>query len=310
MPKFMRSAVVLFKVETAEGTDPVPTAPLNAILCRGITPQPITAEYAERNLIRAYFGASGQLPAAIHSEIEFEIEIAGSGAAGTAPKWAPLMLACGFAENLVATTSAVYSLTTPATKFATIHYFLDGIRHVLTGAQGSVAFDLNAKGIPVWRFKFFGRYTKPTDTATPANTDYSGFQMPAVINKDNTPSCTLFGVAVKMQSLSGDLANQLVYRNLVNSEGVRITDRSPSGSISFELGAVSEKDWWTIAKDGTLGPLSLVHGTVAGNIVKLDAPKVQLTNPQYSDSDGIAMMNFTLSFQPNTGNDELVFTTA
>jgi hypothetical protein len=309
MPKFMRSALVFAKIETAEGTDAIPTGPLNAILCRGITPQPITAEYAERTLIRAYFGSNGQLPAAVHSEIEFEVEFAGSGAAGTAPKWAPLLRACGFAETLVAVTSASYAPITPATAYATIYYYLDGIKHVLTGAQGTVSYDLNAKGIPVLKFKFLGRYSVPTDAAMPTNADYSSFTAPVVVNKDNTPSCTLHGVSVKMQSFSGDLANQIIYRNLVNSEGVRITDRAPAGSISFELDTVATKDWWTIAKNGTLGALSITHGTVAGNIVKIDSPKVQLTNPQYADSDGIAMLNLTLSFQPNTGNDEIVILT-
>src|SRR5690606_25560916 len=156
--KKMRNALVFAKLETVYGTDPVPTGPLNAILCRGITPQPITAEYADRPLVRPYLGANGALPSAVHSVLELEVELAGAGAAGSAPKWAPLLLGCAFKETLTASTSAVYELVTDNMASLTLYYFLDGIRHVMTGARGSVSFTLNAKGIPVMAFRFVGKY--------------------------------------------------------------------------------------------------------------------------------------------------------
>jgi len=42
------------------------------------------------------------------AEIAFEVSIAGSGTAGTAPSWGPLLKGCGFYERLVASTSAIY----------------------------------------------------------------------------------------------------------------------------------------------------------------------------------------------------------
>jgi len=308
MSKLMRNVLLFAKIETAYGTDPAPTGPANAILCRGITPQPITAEYAERTLIRGYMGANGSLPSAIHAECEFEVELAGSGAAGTAPKWAPLLRACGFAETLTASTSAVYAPVSTGQESITLWYFLDGIKHVINGGRGSVSFETNAKNIPVMKFKFVGKYSTPTDTPNPTNADYSGFQTPVVVNNTNTSAFTVHGVSARMQSFSVDLANQVVYRNLVGYEGVHIVDRKPTGSISIELDSVATKDWWTTVKNATAAAVSLTHGTVPGNIVKIDAPKAQPSNPQYAESDGIAMLNMGLSFNPNTGNDELVIT--
>ena len=308
MSKLMRNVLLFAKIETAYGTDPTPTGVANAILCRAITPQPISAEYAERTLIRGYMGSNGSLPAAIHSECEFEVELAGSGAAGTAPKWAPLLRACGFAETLTASTSAVYAPVSTGQESITLWYFLDGIKHVINGARGSVSFEMNAKGIPVMRFRFVGKYSTPTDTANPTNADYGSFQTPVVVNTTNTTAFTVHGVSAKMQSFSVDLANNVVYRSLVGSEAVHIVDRAPTGSVSIELDSVATKDWWTAIKNATAAPVSITHGATAGNIVKIDGPKAQLNNPQYAESDGIAMLNMGLTFQPNTGNDELVIT--
>jgi hypothetical protein len=308
MSKKMRNALIFAKIETVYGTDPTPTGPLNAILCRAITPQPITAEYAERSLVRAFFGSNGSLPSAVHAELELEVEFSGSGAAGTAPKWAPLLRGCGFAETLTASTSAVYAPITTGQESLTLWYFLDGIKHVLNGARGTVSFGMNAKEIPVMRFRFVGKYTVPTDATMPTDADYTGFITPKVVNNVNTTAFTVHGVSAKMQSYGVDVANQVVFRSLVGFEGVEITDRAPSGNVSFELDTVATKDWWTVVKDATVSTTAITHGTTAGNIVKLNGPKVQLTNPQYADSDGIAMMNLTLAYQPNTGNDELVIT--
>ncbi|WP_194720822.1 phage tail tube protein [Noviherbaspirillum malthae] len=308
MAKLKRNALLFAKLETVYGTDPTPTALANAILCRAITPQPISAEYAERTLIRPFFGSNGSLPAAVHAECEFEVELAGSGAAGTAPKWAPLLRACGFAETLTASTSAVYAPVTNGAESATLWYHLDGILHKINGARGTVAFELNAKGIPVMRFRFVGKYSTPSDALMPSNVDYSGFTTPVVVNHTNTTAFTVHGVSCKMQSYSVDVANQVTYRELVGFQGVVFTDRAPAGSVSFELDTVAAKDWWTAVKNAIVAPTSITHGTVAGNIVKLDGPKVQLTQPQYAESDGIAMLNLNLAYQPNTGNDELVVT--
>lgn len=306
MSKLMRNVLLLLKIQPVAGTDPVPTAPLNAILCRAITPQPISAEFVDRDNIRPYFGNAGSVLAAIHSECEFEVEMAGSGTAGTAPKWAPLLRACGFAETLVAVTSASYAPITNGQEAATLYYYLDGILHKMTDAKGSVSFSLSAKGIPVMRFKFVGLYTTPTDSATPTTADYSGFKDPLAVNAVNTPTWSLHGFTGKLASLDIDVANQITYRNLVGGDSVVLTDRKPAGSAVMELEAVATKDWWTTIKNNTLGALSITHGVTAGNIIQITAPKVQLTNPAYSDSDGIAMITTSLNFQPNIGNDELV----
>ncbi|MNR59506.1 hypothetical protein D3C85_1807750 [compost metagenome] len=58
--------------------------------------------------------------------------------------------------------------------------------------------------------------------------------------------------------------------------------------------------------DGDGKPVSITHGTVAGNIVEIKAPSAQLTNPAYSEQDNVAMLELDMNVNPGVaGNDEL-----
>ncbi|MFC7515096.1 phage tail tube protein [Herbaspirillum sp. GCM10030257] len=306
MSKLMRNMLVVIKPETVYGTDAGPTAAANAILCRGITPQPLVGEFVERSLVRPFLGNSGSINVANHSEIELEVEIASSGTPGDAPKWGPLLRACAFSETIVADESVTYAPITAGQESATIWAYVDGILHKLTGARGSVALALSAKGIPAFKFKFVGLYSNGADSPMPTDADYSGFTMPLAINKTNVPTWTLHGVSAAMQSFDIDIANQVIFRSLVNQEGVYITDRKPSGSASFEMPSLAAKNWFQTTIAGTEAPLAMTIGATPGRIIEISGPKVQISNPQYQDSEGILMLNTTLAFNPNVGNDELI----
>lgn len=308
MSKLTRNALLLVKIETTTGTDAAPTPGANAILARNINPVPVNAEFADRNLIQPYFGHTGQVQVQGYSTIEFEVELAGSGAAGTAPKWGPLLMASGFSETITASTKVDYAPLTNNQKTATIHYYLDGIKHVMLGAKGNVAFTLNSAGIPFATYSFTGYVATITDTANPSGSDYTGFKPPLAVNKVNTPTYTLHGLAVKAKELTIDMANVINYRNYIAAEDVAFTDRKPAGNTLIEYDAMSSKNWWNISNQGTLGTLAFAHGSTAGNIIELAAPKVQVTTQGLQDDNGIAMIPLGLNFQPDVGNDELILT--
>jgi len=303
----MRKAVLLAKSEAAYGTDPVPTGAANAILVRNMSVNPLESEFVGRDLIRPYFGSSEQLLVGSHVKIDFEIELAGSGTAGTPPAWAPVLKACGFTEADTASDDT-YTPNSNSTFVAgdsvTLYYNLDGVLHKITGARGDVSFELTAKQIPVMKFSFTGLYNAVTDAAAPTPT-YTAFMAPKPVDTTWTPTGTLHGITPVISGISIAMNNAVAYRKLIGSESVIITDRKPSGQITFEAGLVATKDWWTTARNATLAALQIVHGTVAGNIIQIDAPKVQIGAPQYQDQDGIAMLQCDLTFTPNAGNDEI-----
>ncbi|MBW7899844.1 MAG: hypothetical protein H3C26_00060 [Rhodocyclaceae bacterium] len=304
-----RKTAVLAKIETVYGTDPAPSGAANAILVSKPNIRPMEMQTVGREVIRPFLGNSEQLPTGLFSRVEFSCEIAGSGAAGTPPAWGPLLRMCGFSETITADEKVEYAPVSDAFESGTHYYNLDGVRHKLTGARGTVSFDFTNHAIPLMNFSFTGLFNAVQDGASPAVT-LSAWKKPLPVNRTNTPTLTLHGAAGRVQSLTADMAIDVIHRSLVGGEeSVQIVDRKPAGQIVMEAVSVATKDWWTSIKDVTTGPLNLVHGLVAGNKVQFEAPTVQIINPQYQDSQGIAMLSCGLVFAPGaTGNDEIRIT--
>ncbi|WP_137719351.1 phage tail tube protein [Methylobacillus flagellatus] len=303
--KKMRNVLMLAKIQPTAGTDPVPAAATNAILCKVSNPKPLMAEFVQRNLDRPYFGNKGSVLAAQHAEFDIEVELQGSGAPGAAPAWGVLLRACAAAETITADTSVKYNRITNILEAVALYWFLDGIRFIALGCRGNPSFTVNAKGIPIISFKMIGLYGTPTDQTMPTDADFSGFKQALAVNKQNTPSFNLHGYAACLESLSIDFGNDVQYRNLVNCESVEVVDSLMTGSAVIELPSIATKNYFAQISTEVLGPLTLVHGTQAGYIVTLTAPKVKIKDISMSESQGIAMANLTLDFEPDEGNDEL-----
>lgn len=305
MAKSMKKMLLLAKVETTSGTDAAPDAATNAIMCRAITPELIAGDQVSRDLIRPYKGNSGKLMAGEHRRMQFEVELAGSGAAGTAPAWGVLLRACGFAETITASTDVTYDPVSGGEPTLTLWGFLDGIKFVMLGCKGNVSFQLNAKGIPVMQFEFIGAYSAATDASMPTGVDYSAFQQPLTVGKVNTPTFSFHSVTACASAYSIAWGNTLAWRELINCAGAHSADRAPTGSVTMELPSIATKNWAEVVRTGATGTANIVHGTAAGNIVELQAPNI-LCNPfSLQDDQGIAMINMPFDLMPDDGDDEL-----
>ncbi|MCU0988024.1 MAG: hypothetical protein MUE63_00150 [Xanthomonadales bacterium] len=309
MALLKRKAALLAKTESVYGTDPVPTGAANAILVSDVTIMPMEMKTVDRDNIRPFLGSNEQLPTGLYTKIDFTCEAAGSGAAGTAPAWGPLLLACGFAETISAGVKVEYSPVSAAFSSVTIYFNIDGLLHKLTGARGTMSLDFTRDGRPAMKFSFTGLFNTVADAASPTLT-LTAWQKPLAVNRTNTPTLTVHGYAGRVHSLTADMANEVVFREMIGAAmaEVLITDRKPAGQILMEAELVATKDWWTSIKNITTGAVQLIHGTTAGNKFQVDAPNVQLINPQYQDQDGIAMLQAGLVFAPSTGNDEIKIT--
>lgn len=301
-----RRTVLLAKIETVYGTDAAPTGAANAILVRNVTLTPMEAQMADRTLVRPYLGGFEQLPGSISAMLECEVELAGSGAAGTSPAYGALLRGCAMSETVNAGTSVIYAPVSGGEESLTLYFYLDGILHKVLGARGSVSVKLAANEIPVYSFKFTGLYVPVTDAALPSVT-LTAWQKPVTVNSANTSAFALHGYAGVLQSLDIDLANEVSHRPLVGSESVIVTNRQPAGNVSIEAPLIASKDFFAIARAATTGALSVTHGP-ALNRVKLDAPTVQLTAPKYSDQNGIMNLDMGMRLVPVSGNDELTIT--
>lgn len=306
MPLLSRKRLILAKTETTYGTDPTPTGGSNAVLVRNIEVTPLQADVVTRDIIRPYLGNYEQLLANQRVEITFEVELAGSGAAGTAPAYGALLKACGLSETVVASTSVTYAPVSSTFSSCTIYFNNDGVQHKITGARGTFTINGEVGAIPVISFSMTGIYNAPTDTAAGAVT-YGNQATPVLFKEGNTSGFQLFSYSGCLQSFSLDIANEILYRELVGcTKSVTITDRKPNGTVVIEAPTIAAKDYWTIATGNTTGNLTFQHGQTAGNIVTFTASTVDIANPSYTDQDGVQMLSVPYVAMPTTaGNDEL-----
>lgn len=299
-----RKRLLLAEIETTYGTDPVPLG-TDAILVSNLEIEPLQLDLKDRELLLGYLGNTEKVVGQRLVGISFDVEIAGSGVAGTAPKWSALMQACGFAEALVASTSVTYSPISTAFKGVTLYYFADGVRHKVTGCRGTWSMALEVSEIPKISFKFTGIFNAPTDETPPALT-YSNQADPVVVNSANTATLQVHGFAACLSAFSLDLSNETPFRQLAGcTQQIMITDRMPEGEVTIEAPTIAAKNYFSAASTQTSGQFSWVHGTTAGNIVTFTAPTCNLGSPEYEDSDGIIMLKLPFMPQPTAaGNDE------
>lgn len=302
---YWRRKVLSAKSEGTYGTDSTPAVASDAILARNMRLSPLEQETDGRESELNYVGNKGEIIAGSFVKLDFEVEVAGAGAAGTAAPYGALFKACGMSETLNAGTSAVYAPVNPGSETScTIYFYMGGRRHKLTGALGDVSLSLVKGRVPLWKFSFMGLYSIPTDTALSAPT-LTAFQKPVAVTNANTTPFTLHSFAGKFQELSWSAGNVLTYRNMVGSEAIRFTDRKSVGKVVLEDELVATKDWWTSIRSGTLSTLSCKHGQSAGNIVTFAGSNVQLLGPSIDGQDNISMLSMNLAFTPSSsGNDE------
>ena len=178
-----RKRLIQVKKESTYGTDSTPIG-TDALLVRNLEITPIEADVVSRDLIRNYLGNSPQLLAQTRVSITFQVELAGSGTAGTAPRYGAILQACGLSETIVASTSVTYAPVSSAFSSATIYFNNDGIRHILTGCRGTFTLNAEVGQIPTIDFTMIGVYNAPTDTAAPSTT-YSAQASPLIFKQGN-----------------------------------------------------------------------------------------------------------------------------
>jgi hypothetical protein len=314
MSRYVRNTAILAKIETTYGQDAAPTGADNALLVSNCTINPIAASMVDRPVIRGFMGAAEQLVGPAYVEVSFDVEISGSGTAGTAPAWGPLLRGAGFAEAITALSRAEYNPISSGFESLTLYYHLDGLVHKILGARGDVSMQMGIGERPVFTFKFLGLDGGASAAANPGQT-LTAWKAPLPITDGNTGDVTL-GCTYSAGALSGgtvypskglevSLGNQVAHIPLLGGESVDITDRAASGKITLDLTAAQQVTLLTAVKAATLQGLGLVHGTSAGAKVLVFAPAAQLTSPAYEDLNGRSMSSFSLRLTPSVGNDEL-----
>lgn len=307
MPLYWNEKTLLVKTEATYGVDAAPTGAANALLATEVRLTPMEGQDADRALDLPYMGASGTVPTELHAKISFKLEAKGSGVAGVAPAYAPILKACALAEVIVADTSVTYNRVSKNHSSATIYLNISGTLYALVGARGTAVLRLNTQGILYYEVEMTGLFVMPVSQAVPAvtlGTQLSAF--PLVATSTNTPVFTIAGEARVLRSLSLNLGNTVSGRFLIGSEGIIIEKIAESVEMTIEAVALAVLNPYALAKDGTLTEIVLQHGTVAGDRLTLTLPRCQFARPGgVENQNGIVEWPLRATPLPDAGNDQL-----
>ncbi|MGY9046324.1 hypothetical protein P775_11050 [Puniceibacterium antarcticum] len=300
--RYERKLAILHKIEAAYGTDIAPDT-ADAMIASNVTFSPMEGEDVQRDLILPYLGSQGIILAGTYARLEFDIEIAGAGAAGTVPRYGSLLRICGFSETVTVDTDVTYEIIEEGRESGSLYFVMDKVRHILLGARGNVTETFNAKGIPQFRFTVTGLLGTISDQVSNPAVSSAGLITPLVVSKANT-LLTLHGWTSIAESLSLDLGNTVTPSFLIGEEEIKITNRQSTGTAVVKATALATVDWFAIANARTRAALSMVHGTTAGNIVEVTAPKVEIGRPSQGATNGIVNYSLPLMLCPDAGLDE------
>jgi hypothetical protein len=303
-----RKRLLLAATEGTYGTSAAP-AGTDALLVSNLEVSPLQVDLLDRELITPYLGNSEKVVSRRMVQVNFDVELAGSGTVAVAPRWGRLLMACGFAEAITAASpgpgKVLYTPVGSSFSSVTLDFNADGTKHLVTGARGTATINLNTGEIPRISFEMMGIYNAASaaSAVTPTFADQAD---PVVVNSANTTGVSIFSYSGCLDTFSLALNNETPFRQLAGcTQQVMITDRAPSGELSIESPALGTKDFFAAVSAQTLGAIQWQHGQTAGNIVKFAAPNCNLDSPTYGDSDGVMMLS--LPFMPipsSAGNDE------
>ena len=142
-----RNRLALVKSESTYGTSSSPAA-TDALLFTELDVEPLAMELLERETIQAYMGNRASVVGQRSVPVKATVEMAGSGTAGTAPRYGPLLKACGLSETIVTSTSVTYAPVSTSFSSYTMDFYADnGSRQAITGIRGTGSVFLNGANV-------------------------------------------------------------------------------------------------------------------------------------------------------------------
>src|SRR6056297_1351162 len=153
------SKFLLAKIQPTANTDPDPDGS-NSIETSDLAFTPYGGPTADFNQDRLTLGASKQINTSPENTASCNVQFSGSGTAGTAPAYGPLLRACGLSETVDAGTDVVYAPVSTGFEMVAL-YFMRQIsstvqyRHPLLDVKGNVTISASATELPQFQFDNF-----------------------------------------------------------------------------------------------------------------------------------------------------------
>lgn len=234
-------------------------------------------------------------------------QLAGTGVSGTYPLWATrLWLGSGFAQSGGVFTPETGG-TSPVTN--TIGGYEDGVKMLAAGMVFNAALSfINGQPIDI-NWNGLGVYQAPTDTALLTPT------YPTTIPPRFAGAVlTIGGVGYKISTMGIAFNNVLTLRPDATKDAAAhagvVVHRNIQVTVDPESSLLATKDWYSDWTGHVEAALSCIIGSATGNTFNFAAPKMQLSNVQTIDREGInaKQLTFETNRSAAAGDDEFSLT--
>lgn len=207
-----------------------------------------------------------------------------------------------------------YTPVSTAFESLTIYMYRDGLLHKVTGCMGNVSFDGQAGSYGMATFTYTGQYIAPLDVPQPT----SGIVFESTIPSQIELAQLALGGDDDFcaQQFQIDMGNTISTRDCMNASdgfnGVRLTGRSPQGSVNPETVLESSHPFWAYMSAATLLTFGVKIGQTAGNTVWIFSDSVQYGAIKYGNRNNILTYDVPLRFSQysSNGDDEIRIVTA
>lgn len=299
--------LMLAEIEVSYNTDPTPTGGSNAILVENLQWSHEAVRRHERPGLTSRMAPLKSLHGGSLIGLTFDVEIKGSGSAGTAPEHGPLLQACGFEETIVASTSVTYTPTSDPSehKSVTIYVYEDGTLYKVTGCRGSFTVDLTTGAAGKLSFKMTGHLYAKSDTSM-ASPTFSSIVPPVCLGA----SFAVDSYSAIISKLAIDPGITVATPdNLSASDGygeIRITGMAPTFTIDPEQTVLATYDWIANWQDNSTGAMTTgTIGSTAGNRYTITAPAAVYTEITNGDRNGVLTREVKGMLVDTTGDNFL-----
>lgn len=301
-----KRTLITAKSESSYNTNAVPTPADDAVLVENLSVS-FTGQkmYAQENVSKATLGQLAQIYGTTLIQLTFDVLVKGSGTAGTAPEFGPLLKACGLSETIVAVTSVTYAPDSDSTDSVTIGFYDDGHYYEATGSRGAINFNAPSAEPGRLSLTFTGHLVEPVDLAIANDAVFDNTIAPVFKNA----GFTVDSYAAIVPALAFDLGNEISMPVDINgADGygeITITGRKPTGSFEPEGVSLATRNFFNDWKNGTeMAVTTGVIGAVAGNKWQLSMPAIVYNDMGFSDRDGRRAYAMPFDMVESAGDDQ------
>lgn len=304
------SAATTFASTVTDTTTAITASAVNsaiqAVKVRSVKVQPNMTSVA-RPIIKGSMGDAPNMIGKKTVQIDMEVELRGSGTAGTAPEFTPLLEACGLTPTLVANTSVTFSPSATATTLTagvTLRVFIDGMMYEVTGCAGTGTVDMGIGNILLATLTFQGAYKAPVVSAigTLSTVPYDT-TMPIV---GDVADVITDGGTIRSAAFAMDLGNDVQEHFVTGDHQFSVANRNPTLTLTKDsVGTPAE--WAALAGENNASISATFTTGGAGNSLVFAAPGGRRTGVTYGARAERDTLDITYGLFETTANNQFSF---